>query len=151
MSKLTRVLAEYLYESNELLPEEQKGCKRGSKRFKDQLLIDRTLLRDCKKRHANLSLVCIDYKKAYDMVPNSWILECLDIMGCAKNARNLFEKSMSQWKCELTAGGTVLGEVPNNRGIFQGDSLSLLMFVVCLIPLTMVLRKVKAGMRRVGK
>uniref|UniRef100_A0A1X7TDD6 Reverse transcriptase domain-containing protein n=1 Tax=Amphimedon queenslandica TaxID=400682 RepID=A0A1X7TDD6_AMPQE len=151
---LTGVLAEYLYiffESNELLPEEQKGCRRGSKGTKDQLLIDKMVLRDCKKRRTNLSLAWIDYKKAYDMVPHSWIVECLDMMGCAENVRNLLEKSMSQWKCELNAGGTVLGEVPINRGIFQGDSLSPLLFVVCLVPLTMVLHKVKVGYEMSGK
>lgn len=151
---LTGVLADCLYvflESNDLLPEEQKGCRKGSKGTKDQLLIDKMVLKDSKKRHTNLSLAWIDYKKAYDMVPHSWILECLEVMGCADNVYNFLKKSMSQWKCELNAGRTVLGEVPIYRGIFQGDSLSPLLFVVCLIPLTMMLHKVKAGYEMSGK
>ena len=32
-----------------------------------------------------------------------------------------------------------------NRGICQGDSLIPLLFVVCMIPISLVLRKVKAG------
>ena len=27
----------------------------------------------------------IDYKKAYDMVPHLWIIECLDLFGVAEN------------------------------------------------------------------
>ena len=68
----------------------RKGVEEGVKELKTmQLLIDKMVLRDCKKRRANLSLAWIDYKKAYDMVPHSWITECLDMMGCAENVRNL--------------------------------------------------------------
>ena len=37
------------------------------------------------------------------------------------------------------------------RGIFQGDSLSPLLFVLCLTPLSLVLRNVKAGYEFKGK
>ena len=50
------IIAEEMYtylERENLLPEEQKGCKRGSRGTKDLLLIDKTVLRDCKKRHTN--------------------------------------------------------------------------------------------------
>ena len=29
-------------------------------------------------------MVCIYYKKAYDMVPHSWIKECLELFGAAE-------------------------------------------------------------------
>ena len=49
---------------------------------------------------------------------------------------------MKNWKLELTSSGVSLGEVNIRRGIFQGNSLSPLLFVICMIPLTIVLRKV---------
>ena len=52
---------------------------------------------------------------------------------------------MAQWRMELMAGGQTLGIVNIRRGIFQGDSLSPLLFVVSLIPLSMVLRQIKIG------
>ena len=73
---LTRVIAEEMYdylEQEKFLPEEQKGCRRRSRGAKDQLLIDTTVLKDSKKRHNNLSMAWIDYKKAYNFVPHSWI------------------------------------------------------------------------------
>ena len=45
----------------------------------------------------------------------------------------------------LCSGIYELGEVENKRGIFQGDSLSPLMFVLALIPLSLILRKAKAA------
>lgn len=33
------------------LPSQQMGCPKGSRRTKDQLLIDTTVLQDCKIRH----------------------------------------------------------------------------------------------------
>ena len=36
-------------------------------------------------------------------------------------------------------------EVDVNTGIFQGDSLSPLIFVTCMIPLSLLLKKVKAS------
>ena len=87
----------------------------------------------------------IDYKKAYDMVPHSWIIECLDLFGVAENIKSLLVNSMETWKVMLCSGNSELGEVEINRGIFQGDSLSPVLFVLALIPLSLILRKAKAG------
>ena len=54
-------------------------------------------------------------------------------------------KSMKQWKLSLTLNGNKLGDVKVNRGVFQGDNLSPLFFVLCMIPMSLVLRKVKTG------
>ena len=144
----TGVIAESVYEhldSNELLPVEQKGCRRRTRGTKDQLLIDKMVLRDSKKRHTNLSMAWIDYKKAFDMVPHSWILKCMRLFGCADNVVKFIADSMKGWMCTLVCNEKVLGNVLIKRGIFQGDSLSPLLFVLCMIPLSFVLRKVTAG------
>ena len=53
-----------------LLPEEQKGCRKGSRVTNDLLYIDRTVIKEVKCRNKNLAMAWIDYKKAYDMVPH---------------------------------------------------------------------------------
>ena len=63
-----------------LLPAEQKGWRRNSRGSKDQLLIDKMVLNDCKKRRTDLGMAWIDCKKAYDMIPHSWILESLGLV-----------------------------------------------------------------------
>ena len=40
---------------------------------------------------------------------------------------------MEQWKLSLTSNGEDLGEVHVKRGIFQGDSLSPLLFVLSMV------------------
>ena len=45
----------------------------------------------------------------------------------------------------LCSGNSELGGVEINRTTFQGDSLSSLIFVLALIPLSLILRKAKAA------
>ena len=52
----------------------------------------------------------------------------------------MIEKPMKNWK-----GRETLGELKINKRIFQGDSLSPILFVITLIPLAILLRDVKAG------
>ena len=52
---------------------------------------------------------------------------------------------MRSWNLELTSDGESLGDVHIHRGIFQRDSLSRLLFVLCMIPLTLTLRKVASS------
>ena len=86
----------------------------------------------------------IDYKKAYNFVKHSWINECIEMFGIAENVRNVLKKSMEQWKSPLMSNGEDLGEVNVKRGIFQGDSLSPLLLVLSMVPLSLILRKVNA-------
>ena len=52
---------------------------------------------------------------------------------------------MEKWKVILCSGNSELDEVEIKRGIFQGDSLSPLVFVLALIPLSLILRNAKAA------
>ena len=145
---LTGMIFNALYEFMEnsgKLPNEQKGCRRKSRGTKDQLLIDKTVLNDCRKRHTNLGMEWIDYKKAYDMVPHSWILESLKLARVAENVVDFISRSMKGWNVGLISCGEFLGKVNIRRGIFQGDSLSPLLSVICMRPLTEILREVPMG------
>ena len=86
-----------------------------------------------------------DYKEEYDMVPHSWIIENLKMAQVAESITTFLQKSLVNWKTELSSCGETLGLVDIRRGIFQGDSLSPLIFAVCMVPLTKILQNVKAG------
>ena len=42
---------------------------------------------------------------------------------------------MKTWRAELTAGGKSLAETKIQRGIFRGDALSPLLFIIATMPL----------------
>ena len=99
-------------EEKNLLPAEQIGCHPGSKGCKDQLMISKAIYDDCKRRNKNLSVAWINYQKAFDSIPHSWL-----------HLKTKQEVMQSQ-------------SIQIQRGIFQEASLSPLLFCVALIPLT---------------
>ena len=79
------------------------------------------------------------------MVPHSWIIESLDLLGVVENNKSLLVNSMEKRKVMLCSGNSELSEVEIKRRLFQGDSLFPLMFVLALIPLSLISRKAKAA------
>ena len=61
---LTGIIGDKVYvylERSSLLQDEQKSCRRGSRGTKEQLLIDKTVLRYCRKAKRNLVIEFINY------------------------------------------------------------------------------------------
>ena len=48
---------------------------------------------------------------------------------------------MKMWRVEFTAGGKNVAEAKNHGGIFQGNALSPLVFLIAMMPLNHKLRK----------
>jgi hypothetical protein len=126
---------------NNILYQEQKGARPGARGTKDQLAIDRTITKDCKKRHTNLSMVWIDYRKAFDSVPHSWILKCLKLYRINDKIQAIIRHSMSLCKTTLTCYNKDVCNIRIRRGIFQGDALYPLLFCIAINPLSHILRK----------
>ena len=45
---------------------------------------------------SNLAMAWIDFKKARDMVPRTWVLESVDLFGVAENIKSLLVNSMEK-------------------------------------------------------
>ena len=79
---LTSVITNRLYshlEKEAIMTPEQRGGKKDCSGCKDQLVINNAILDNCKKRKKNVSTASEDCKKAFDSVPHSWILKCLQM------------------------------------------------------------------------
>ena len=77
-----------------LLPEEQKCCRRKTRGTNDQLLSDKTVVINSRRKKTNLNAVWIDFRKAYGMVPHSCILKTLKLVGAARKIIELLKRSM---------------------------------------------------------
>ena len=67
-----------------------------------------------------------------------------ELVGAADAVKSLLGESMRMWKTHLVANGKNFRKANIRQGIFQGDSLSPLLYIIALTP-SMVLRKVSAG------
>ena len=72
------------------------------------------------------------------MVPYAWIIKDLKLIDhLLPNVIALLKSTMVDLKTKLISGDINLGEVNVNRGIFQGESSSPLLFIISVIPLTL--------------
>lgn len=143
-SIITKTITNHLKDNN-LIAEEQKGNKSETKGTKDHLLMDKTTVKDAKRRKTNLSMCWIDYKKAFDSVPHSWIIETLKMHKINDKIIELIRTSMGNWNTTLKINNKTVHETDIRRGIFQGDSMSPLLFCLALNPLSYLLKRTNKG------
>ena len=76
-------------------------------------MIDRDVLKDqLQKRPIT--------KKAYSLVPYSWILETLRVTDVAENIREFSKLTITDWKTVLASCREELGKVGIRKMIFRG-------------------------------
>ena len=155
---LTSILTDRTYmhmDEQNIFHNEQTGCRRGSYRCKDQLLINKMILENAHAKHRHLSTAWIDYEKAFDSVPHSWILKSLEIFKVSPVLINFLRTSMMLWETNLTlshVNGILISNGMRIRcSIFQGDSLSPLLFCMALIPLSQLLNSTGYGYKIMEK
>ena len=145
LTGILRLLLYRHFDFNCFIPSQQKGCTQRSKGTKDHLLVDKMIMTDAKRGHKNLFMSWIDLRKAYDSVPHDWILFCLKSYGVHPKIIDFLQGTMKLWSTTLNVNSVSFGRVHINRGIFQGDSLSPLLFIMCLAPLSDILNRAGKG------
>ncbi|CAB3232935.1 unnamed protein product [Arctia plantaginis] len=138
-------------EHNHIIAEEQKGCRRGHMGCKEQLIIDSTIHKHATTKNRNLHCTYIDYKKAFDSIPHSWLLKILHIYKINPKITDFMRDIMSHWKTTLHLNmndrTVTTRQISIKKGIYQGDSLSPLWFCLALNPLSHLLQRCQAGYR----
>ena len=100
----TGILAEFITdhcEINNIITLEQAAGKRGSWGCIDQLLINDMISEEVTQHQRNLMTVWLEYKKAFDSVPHSWIIEALKLAGIPSIIIRNIEMLMRKWRTEM--------------------------------------------------
>ncbi|XP_044759165.1 uncharacterized protein LOC123316918 [Coccinella septempunctata] len=149
---LTGVLTKYInghIRKHHLMTEEQGGCRERSKGCKELLVIDHVVTKQARKKLRNISVAWVDYKKAFDSVPHTWLLKVLEMHGVSPGVIELLRHLMKTWRTTLfvRSGDSLIesGQIKIARGIFQGDTLSPIWFCLALNPLSIMLKNTKYG------
>ncbi|CAK1595297.1 unnamed protein product [Parnassius mnemosyne] len=129
--------------SNQVMSRAQNGCRGGGRGTKEPLLIDAVIGKVVKRNRRNLSAAWIDYKKAFDSVPHTWLERVLELYKVDCTVRDFLGQCMGQWSTILCHLGERMTAAENHirirRGIFQGDCLSPIWFCLSLNPLSTLL------------
>lgn len=135
--------------NNSILASEQNGCKKGSKGSNECLIIDMILTKQATKNKRNISIAWVDYQKAFDSVPHTWIERILRLYKVDPTTINFITASMRSWRTSLNVCVNrecyVTDTIAITKGIFQGDSLSPLLFCLAVNPLSFMLKKENRG------
>ena len=129
---VTKVM-QAIVENRDLLAENQLGTVRMVQGAKEQALLDLAI----NKAYGNgLKTAWVDVKKAFDSVDHIYLIKCLEKYNFPPWIVNFLKDIISKWKLSIRSGKEEILEKTVERGILQGDSLSPLLFVLCLDPLS---------------
>ena len=127
-----------------LLPLEQKALRKGARGCMDALAIDTTVTEEVKWGKKNLNVAWVDFRKAYDQVPHKCLKRCLRVIRAPTVVRRAIQQLIPLWKSDLHVMGEeskVKIPIEFKRGLFQGDSLSPLLFCLAISPISVMLRE----------
>ncbi|EQB60357.1 hypothetical protein NAPIS_ORF02072 [Vairimorpha apis BRL 01] len=133
-----------IVESRGLLAENQLGTVRLVQGAKEQAMLNIAIN---KENNNLLKTMWVDVKKAYDSVDHIYLLSCIERLMLPRWIVEFLQATVKQWHIEIRSGSEMILEKKIERGILQGDSLSPLLFVLCMDPLS---RKLNLKYPKVG-
>ena len=132
---------------NNIITPEQAAGKKGLLDCTEQLLINKAVMSEVKKKKRNLFTIWLDYKKAFDSVPHEWLEYALELIKLLKQLIKAIKHLTTQWCATLHLKGeneTITSDaIKFLKHIFQGDSQSVLLFILTVNPLYFMIRNIK--------
>ena len=142
-SCLNSFITDHVYRNN-IITQEQAAGKRGIWGTLEQLLINKNIMKEVRKMRRNLITVWLDYRKAFDSIPHSWLIKSLKLAKIPNNIISAIKNLAESWYTIVHLNDnneTIVSDlIKIIKGIYQGDSLSVMLFVLALNPLSHLLR-----------
>ena len=130
--------------SQNMLQLDQRGGKPGSMGCTDNLLVDRMVLEDAQFNLKNLTCTWVDLKKAFDSVSHPWLFRCLECHGVPVVLIDFIKNIVKTWEISIEIntknGKEKIETIKVNRGILQGDSFCVTLFIMSVNPLAWYIR-----------
>ena len=145
-SFLNTFLSDHCYK-NQIISPEQAAGKKGVWGCTEQLLINKAIMTEVRKKRRNRFTIWLDYKKAFDSVPHEWLIYALKLAKVPPHLVSSIEHLLTQWCTVVHLDGendSITSDIIQfMKGIFQGDSLSVLLFILTVNPLSFLLSNLK--------
>jgi hypothetical protein len=134
-----------------VLPEEQVALRKGVWGCTHALILDQTMIADAlNQQQRPISVAWIDYSKAFDSLPHSYIKWIISALQVPKPLEIFIKSLMNSWKVRYEARDPKGKMLRSNylqvkSGVLQGDSFSPLLFCLAMAPISHAINKMKCG------
>jgi hypothetical protein len=103
------------------------------------------ILEDSKMCNNELHLLYVDCKKAFDSITHSTIFEALNYYGVGPDFVHLIQQLYKGGVADVFVNGEAGTSFPVLQGVWQGDTLSPLLFIITINPSLMWISSAASG------
>jgi hypothetical protein len=144
---VTMYLNQHVTERN-IMPKEQIALRGGVWGCTHALTLDQTLIADAQdQKQRPISVAWIDYAKAFDSVPHSYIKWLFSVIRIPDLLKKFLVSVMTNWRVRYEIR-TKRGQTDRSNylkirsGVLQGDSFSPLLFCLAMAPISHAINNV---------
>jgi len=104
-------------------------------------VISKAIYEDCKIRNKNLSIAWIDYQKAFDSVPHSWVEKSIELVGVNSKIVRFCKLLMENWNTRLHLKKRVVSNAVATHSDAERNIAGGLSFAITLLYSTYSINK----------
>ena len=134
-----KVLIKRLKRYNDLIFDEQQICSIKNRKIDDIIHLLRDLIHDSKLKNKDLKIIPVDQKKAFDNLDHDYLFELLENINIGQKMIKIIKNLYVMAKTTINMDGNLLGEIIIEKGIKQGDPLSMWLYTIAIQELFLII------------